>query len=868
MADYTNADVVDARIGAEKYFNLKKKQGISLVRRGELSKKDYYKRIREVGIKTKIIEPDEYPGVLPDELETVAELLFGIPAYMAGFAAGGPATGAVGFGGGSATGQVLFDTANKIFADEDEITKPGNQIAVDALKQFGVDATLSYGIDRVVVPVVKGGYKIVKGTPAAVVNKANNVFGKLKNMSTEEKKAYIKRFGGTSEEIKALNRKTLSDEGLTATKYQESVGAGGLGQTLTGLAKATSVVPGANISIPGISKGGVAAFKQQEDDLMLSLASKIDTETAKKLGVTIPKSAERDPLVRDRFARNAYGEYEKKELLMKTYDDAGNVVGNVLTKDKIPFHLVNNLDNLAASNRAQYQSLYKLGNKGLVDWNKPIAKGGLGQEVHFTLKDLPNPSLPNGEASGVLSAIKKLNQSLLVEGETGIAKELPSFLKKYAAPTTVPFKYTGKTAEKQTTLSVPTEITGESMAKLKQAISDEKQLGYYSKSSDSLKRHETLIAHYLPIIEREMMKTINITTPNIGRQFAKASKVYSDTRKLLDANGELISYSRTLDAKSYNAQVYDDILADWSKTTGVKDIPTFLGRGLEKNKPDASEVFSHYVKSAEGIEKLKYLMVGGVKDPKLKLQGEQEFANLMYSQVENLFDKTLITALKARGVFDTSKLLKSIGHGPEGKIADKQAFEKLLKETQNLPLIKKLNKTLKPEEQISHMQNITYDRVVGFAKAIDGFQPSPEISKFLIRRTALAMSSGARISNMLPLAGTGAAVAGTGLIGGVGGLVFTMGILNLFNAYMRLPVSKSLFAAVREGKKPVSEFINGMFNSPQGKKAIAASNMLGSILRYTGTGARQGTLVGMGQENPIMDAPDQNNYEYYRKVGR
>jgi hypothetical protein len=52
-----------------------------------------------------------------------------------------------------------------------------------------------------------------------------------------------------------------------------------------------------------------------------------------------------------------------------------------------------------------------------------------------------------------------------------------------------------------------------------------------------------------------------------------------------------------------------------------------------------------------------------------------------------------------------------------------------------------------------------------------------------------------------------------------------------------------------------------MFSSPTAKTAISASN-------YVARATRQASLVGAGQENPVMDAPNQNNYEYYRKVGR
>ena len=873
MADYTNADVIDARIKAEKYFNFKKKQGISLVRRGELSKKDYYTRIRKVGIDTGIIEPDEYPGVLPDALETVAELALGIPGYMAGFASGGPGGGAVGFGTGSATGQVLFDTANKLFADEDEITKPGSQIAIDAAKQFGVDATLSYGIDKAVVPAVKGSWAYAKGLKAPGKERVNKVFGKLSGKSKEWKNAFVEKYGKAKKEsdiVRQTNQANLQREGMTADRYQMMKNDPMGGGILTGAADATGYVPAADI-------GGTTAFRNQESELLKSLTSRLDP-TKIAPGFT-GKLEARDPIIRQGvFGRNFLNQLEKGDFRFKTYTPDGQIAADVTKQTDIPLYLVNNLSKIVKTNTTKANQLYGDANamlKGGQDAIKrkvtPVsAKFSLGETkyVSETGEVLTNP--------GISATVRELNEQLLNnEGKTGVqrvATELPGFLKKFIQPKPVPFKLTGMSVQKETTQAIPEQLTGKQVFELQQQLRNEIQAkNYFGRTKESMSGAENLNKGFLPSIQKQLNFSIREGDSQISTMLREADEVYKNNIKLLNDNEKLTAYARGIDNTGYNQQVYNDALEGMTRVTGkeTSKIPTFSGFGMGKTAPETPEVFNYYLKDASGIQKLKQIMVNNPNlDKAQKLRGEQEYANIMYSQIEDVFDRTLIESLRSNGEFNTLKLLKEIGTGPGAKASDQARFRAIINETKSLKGIKELNKTLKAsgvadDKLVPQMQDMTYERLVTFAKAINGFKPLPDVAKFLLRGTILRNSNGATLSKLIPIAGATAGAGAAATMFGLPSALFTIGLLNIFNNFMRSKVGTSYFEQMAKNNSPsnVSKFFTEMFSSPTAKTAISASN-------YVARATRQASLVGAGQENPVMDAPNQNNYEYYRKVGR
>ena len=85
----SSGEFIEARRnGAEEYFQDTKNRGKILFNAGRLSKEDYYKKIRKVGIETGVISPNEFPGGSSKILEPFLEIGLGTIGYVAGAAQG------------------------------------------------------------------------------------------------------------------------------------------------------------------------------------------------------------------------------------------------------------------------------------------------------------------------------------------------------------------------------------------------------------------------------------------------------------------------------------------------------------------------------------------------------------------------------------------------------------------------------------------------------------------------------------------------------------------------------------------------------------------------------------------------------------
>ena len=816
MTDYTNTDLIAARANAERLFNKKKQMGILGVQEGRLTKKEYYQTIRQHGLDAGVIEEGEYPGALPEWAETAFELGVGIPGYIlaGGYGAlrGKPqAYAAVGFGAGSGIGQAMYDSINRIFADDDQVVKPYDEIAEDALKTMGIDTGVSYGIDKT-LKIGKMGFEYVKPTLSKAVP---NILGRLGKQSKEKKDLYIKRFGDTdlyrqgekgrqsSKQIKEMNERNLAEEGLTATRYQQSLNAGSLGPLKTGFADATSVVPGANI-------GGKEAYKNQVDDLVTSLSSKLD-DTLPNAG----RVANREPIIRSgSFEKNMLGEYEKK------------VLGKGTERELMPMHMIRNLHNLSAKNKKTYKGLYNEGDDLLIG---NAAKGVVATDARFSLN-----TVDGGLTPGVTAEIQKLNQTLLgTEGKTtGVAVELPGFLRQFVQRKAVPFKYTGTRVLPATTKAVPEQLSGKEVYELRANLKNwTAREGLYSKNIVQLQNYDKAVKGGFNAIDASLTKSMAKANPTVVEKYSKANEVFAKNEQLMASNENIAGLAKGIEGSQYNKEVYDNLLENYLKATGesVKKIPTFSGRGTAKNPPTSEQVMDYYLKDKSGVQKLKNILVNKNMNAAEIDKGKKEFTNLMYGELENIFDKTLINNLRVYGTFDTKEFLKAIGHGPGAKLVDKEKIKQIIKDTQSLKSVGSKN--------LDTMQCLSYERLVKFGESIKGFQPAIDTSKFLMRRTALASSSGASLGALMPIAGKSGAVgvAGGAALFGIPAAVMTMGILNMFNRYMRTKVGQSYFASVRKDSKGVwsgtKKFFEQMMNSAEGKNAVSAQNFVGRVLK-------------------------------------
>ena len=858
----TNAQIIEATRNAEAYFQDTKNRGKILVNAGKLSKEDYYKKIREVGIKTRVIGPNEFPGGAPDWLEPTLEIGLGMLGYVVGAAQGlrkgaPKAGGAAGYGVGAGIGQATFDTINKLTADEGQVVKSNNAILNDSLKQAGIDATLSYGIDKVIVPGIGKTYQFAKGlgtkTKEKAINKVQSIRGK---MSDEEAQKFYKEFGEQgsvgqtvigkdfykskeqSQKIIDSNRIMLESEGMTPTRYQVLAGSGTIGQIGRGAYDAASVIPGA-------SYYGKKSFEGTLDDTISTLTNPLYKGSAKNIN-------DRAAYVSgNAFVKDIKGDYIRNPALLKKAEDA---------YENLPKHAYANLLKISDDNIKQYRKLYN-------DFNTGIKKSNFKFNVAAKVGD-----------SSIADEITNLNVGLKkVIGEKDsvkISKELPSILRKIIQPTVRPQKVTGTQVIPEQVTPVKTELTGEEISILKtqlRELRDNKRV--FIKKDEGLSTVEKQLAGGITRIEDKIISTIARDEPVLAANFRAANGIFRQNNQFLADNEGLLRFGKTLDGKDYNPFVYDGFRDEFRELTGT-EFKTILGRGLGKEQT-AQEVFRDFMTKPSGISKLKFIMDKSAKiklAERRKLQGKgfvekdlditvlkpitdskgnvirqeisvvkgsevdkanQEFGELITNEMEDLFDKTLLTNLRKSGSFDPDSLIKEV-------TSRKDYYKELIKQAQKTPDLSRTGGKF--------LDNITYDRLLAFGTMFKGFADEPGVSKFLLRRAPLALSSGVTLSKVLPIAGAGAG----GAILGIPTFIATMGIINLFNKFISQPLGMSYWQSVKGDKNKLGEFLKAIYQSAFGKDAIKYQVSLGRTLEQLPRGLAVGALQ---PDNEFISAP-------------
>ena len=453
----SNSQLVEATRNAETYFEDTKNRGKILVNAGKITKEDYYKKIREVGIKTRVISPNEFPGGAPKILEPFLEIGLGTIGYVVGAAQGikkgaPKAGGAAGYGAGAGIGQATFDFINRATADEGQVVKPTNVIINDALKQAGIDATLSYGIDKVLVPGIGKTFQFAKGlsikAKEKAVNKVKSVTGK---MTDDEAQNFYKEFGKDgsvgetvigkdfykskeqSQKIIDSNRLMLESEGMTPTRYQVLAGSGTIGQIGRGAYDAASVIPGA-------SYFGKRSYENTLDDTISSLTNPLYAGSAKNI-------RDRAAFARgNAFVKDIKGDYIRNPNLLKKAEDA---------YENLPKHAYANLLKISDNNIAAYRKLYD-------DFTNGI------KESKFKF----NTTAKIGQSNtSIVDEIQSLNtglkRALAEKDSVKISSELPSMLRKIITPTKKPQKVTGTQVIPEQVTPAKADLTGEEISILK-----------------------------------------------------------------------------------------------------------------------------------------------------------------------------------------------------------------------------------------------------------------------------------------------------------------------------------------------------------------------------------------------------------------
>ena len=860
----TNAQIIEATRNAETYFQDTKNRGKLLVNAGKLSKEDYYKKIREVGIKTRVIGPNEFPGGAPDWLEPTLEIGLGMIGYTIGAVQGAKklapqAGGAAGYGVGAGIGQATFDAINKFTADEGQVVKPNNAILNDALAQAGIDASLSYGIDKVIVPGIGKAYQLAKGysikSKQAAVNKLKSITGR---MTDDEAQKFYKEFGEQgsvgqtvigkdfykskeqSQKIIDSNRIMLESEGMTPTRYQVLAGSGTIGQIGRGAYDAASVIPGA-------SYYGKKSFESTLDDTISSLTNPLYKGSAKNIN-------DRAAYVSgNAFVKDIKGDYIRNPALLKKVEDA---------YENLPKHAYANLTKISDNNITEYRKFYD-------DFNNGI------KESKFKFNTTAKVGQSN---TSIVDEIQSLNtglkRALAEKDSVKISSELPSMLRKIITPTKKPQKVTGTQVIPEQVTPAKADLTGEEISILKTQLRNLRDNRRVFETKESgLTTAEKQLAGGITKLEDKIISTIARDEPVLASKFRAANSIFRQNNQFLADNEGLLRFGKTLDGKDYNPFVYDGFRDEFRELTGT-EFKTILGRGLGKEQT-AQEVFKDFMTKPSGIQKLKFIMDKSAKiklAERRKLQGKsfvekdfditvlkpitdgkgnvirqeisvvkgsevdkanQEFGELVTNEMEDLFDKTLLTNLRKSGSFDPDSLIKEV-------TSKKGYYKELIRQAQKTPDLSRADGKF--------LDNITYDRLLAFGTMFKGFADEPGVSKFLLRRAPLALSSGVTLSKVLPIAGAGAA----GSILGIPSFVATMGIINLFNKFISQPLGMSYWQSVKGDKNKLGEFLKAIYQSAFGKDAIKYQASLGRALEQLPRGLGVGALQ---PDNEYISAP-------------
>jgi hypothetical protein len=866
----SGGEFIEARRNAEAYFQDTKNRGKILVNAGRLSKEDYYKKIRKVGIETGVISPDEFPGGAPEWLEPALEIGLGITGYVVGAAQGlrkgAPlAGGAAGYGAGAGLGQASFDAINKLTADEGQVVKPNNVILKDALQQAGIDAGLSYGIDKVVLPGLGKTFQVAKNVSIGAKNKAVKGLQAFRNrLSPEEQKKFVDKFGKgktseteigksyakskeESQSIINANRAQLESEGLTPTRYQVLSGSGTIGQVLRGASDASQIIPGASFY-------GKKSYQNTVDDTLASLQNPIISGSNKNLNDRAAFASG------NAFIKDIKGDYvrnpAKLEAIEKSYES-------------LPITAYSNLIKISDDNIARYRKDYKEFDTGLKETKTKFTTDLIQEDI---------------------VKFNTLLKSALGEKETvAFSKELPSMMRKIISPTKTPAKFkfgvdAGKVPE---TITPPlSELSGKDILLFKTQLRElRNNRKVFETREAGLSSSEKLLASALSKIEGNVVKSIETKQPELAAKFTRANSIFKENNQFLADNEGLLAFGKTLDGKDYNPFVYDGFKDEFRELTGT-EFKTILGRGLGK-EITAQQVVKDFLTKPEGIGKLKNIMNKSAKikmaerkkeaikqglkfeEKNIQIQviepivkngkiieqkvvtkkvsevekADQEFGELLINEIEDTFDSTLLLGLRESGSFNPDSFLRKIGASySEGALSKKRYYKELIKQAQ---------KTTDVATGGKFLENITYDRLVSFGKMFKGFQDEPGVSKFLLRRAPLALSSGVTLSKVLPIAGAGAG----GALLGVGGFIATMGIINLFNKFISQPLGKSYWQSVKGDKNKLGEFLKAIYSDVIGQDAIRYQFQVSNLLRQLPRGLAVGALQ--------PDAAPRTREQYY-----
>jgi hypothetical protein len=749
-------------------FESLKIQGASLVKKGDISKEEYYKKIREKAIEYRIISEDEYPGYLPGYLEDafriVGNVAGGIGAARKGFVGYSASVGA-----GGAGGQSVFDALNVFFTKKympGVETKPIEKISQDVVNTFMVDTALTGAIDKGIQGTKFLGKKISSGFAGlgdAALKKIDKKI-KAKDKIKAGKESYKDRIRQQDEIIKELEEELL-EQNVSPTRYM-IYGARDFGEALRGYSDALGV-------LPIVGRDSKIAFKNTLKELFLSATEGVEKNAIKQRSGF--------------FNPNAFV-IEKNQIVRNP------TVSDQFIKD-MPMTILRNVQHQAARKAVEVDKLYTRFYDDLRAAKDPRTgkKLQFGKYETVVLEE-------TGERISLAQAAKELNETLkeaLGETTQKFSKDLPKDIKSLIPLTKQQEYYTGLKAGVKT-IGPKNNLSAQELADIDIRLRNLKnRIGAYERQGvmpeDKLKSQD--IVKIRNIIKQLIAKKDVEAGTNLSRLRIDADTKYKLKENFLDNNRGAINFSNYIESGIDNiddAVRLEKISAQADNLGNKLQIKngriSIAGRPYKgKTQMDGPEMLDYYMNSngSQGIKSLSRIM--NVTDETGKvIQVNPEFRRLILNEFENMFDDTMFASLRKTGAFESSGIRKRLGFSfDKGSTEVKERTKAMIKEAD-------LNFTLRDLDK--------------FTKYLDGFQPDPNLSKFLMRRFALSSSSGLSLNSLIPIAGT--ATAGSLL----GGPLVGLGIMMMFNRFITGKYGKGKFAKV-DSKGGFKKFFTEMFNT-------------------------------------------------------
>ena len=779
-------------------FETLKIQGTSLVKKGDITNEQYYKKIREKAIEYGIISEDEYPGYMPSYMEDVfrigGNIVGGVGAARKGFVGYSASVGA-----GGAMGQGIFDAMNVYLTKKympGVETKPIEEISQDIANTFLVDTVLTGAIDKGIEGAKFIGKKIKSGV-SGLSDSALKKIDKKINASdkiNKGKQSYKEKIRQEDEVIKELEQE-LIDQGISPTRYMV-YGARSFGEALRGYSDALGV-------LPIIGRDSKIAFKNTLKELFLSATEGVEKNAIKQ---------------RSGFFNPDAFRIEKNQIVRNPK------VSDQFIKD-MPMTILRNVQHQAAKKAVEVDKLYTKFYDDLRSAKDPRTgkKLQFGKYETVVLEE-------TGERISLAQAAKQINDDLREDlGQTNLkfSPFLPKDIKNLIPVTKQQEYYTGLKAGVKT-IAPKNNLSAQELADLDIRLRNLKnRIGAYERSGLPLEdrmRSDDIIK-IRNIIKQLIAKKDAEVGTGLSKLRIDADEKYKLKERFLDNNKGAINFSNYIEAGVDN-------IDDAVRLEKLAAQPDNLGNKLQvkngrisiagrqykgKAQMDGAEMLDYYLNSngSQGIKSLSRIM--NVTDETGKvIQVNPEFKRLMLNEFENMFDDTMFKSLREKGVFESKEIRKRLGLSFEkGSTEIKERTKAMIKEAE-------LNFTLKDLDK--------------FTKYLDGFQPDPSVSKFLMRRFALSSASGLSLNSLIPIAGT--ATAGTAL----GGPLVGIGLMMMFNRFIAGKFGKGKFAKV-DSKGGFSKFFSEMFNTTkdfadninnQGLRRLGSFGQnVGNIIKFT-----------------------------------